>query len=329
MVNLAKITFDNLQLSNPISEVPAGQNQSIQQPRRHLPAALQEYVTLALADNSRKAYQGDLDDFRKWGGSIPCTPEVLAEYIVDRADSLSPVTITRRVTGISRAHTSLGFADPAKNDLVRVVLKGVRRARGRPQRQATPVLRRDLLAMIEHAEGAKGVRDRALLLIGFAAALRRSELVALDVSDIAFVQEGLVLHLRRSKTDQEGEGRKIGVPWGRTSVCPVKALQAWISHAQITAGPIFTCVKKGGGIGHQRLSTHAVAEIVKSYAKAIGLDPANVSGHSLRAGLVTSAAKAGVAGHKIQQQTGHRSSAMLARYIRDADLFADNAAGIL
>ena len=183
--------------------------------------------------------------------------------------------------------------------------------------------------MLPLMRGAKGIRDRALLLIGFAAALRRSELVALNVEDLQFVKEGLIINLRISKTDQEGQGRKIAVPYGRTSACPVKAIQEWMKHAQITRGPLFPPVGKGGRIGVAALSGQSVALIIKAYAEAIGLPTSNTSGHSLRSGLVTSAAQAGVAIHKIQAQSGHRSLQMLFRYIRDANLFEDNAAGLL
>jgi integrase len=293
-----------------------------------LPQIVSGYITAALADNSRRAYQGDLKDFRQWGGQIPCSPDTLAEFIANRADTLSPATIARRVTGISRAHTSQGFNDPAKNDLVRLVLRGVRRTHGKPQRQTTPLLKSDLLEILPLMQGTKGIRDRALILLGFAAALRRSELVALDYTDLQFVSDGLIVYLRRSKTDQSGEGRKIAVPNGRTSACPVKAVQRWLEHGQIASGPIFKSVNKSGVIGN-RLTAQSVALVVKHYARAAGLPESDFSGHSLRSGLVTSAAMAGVAVHKIMVQTGHRSMEMVNRYIRDVSLFDNNAAGFL
>lgn len=192
-----------------------------------------------------------------------------------------------------------------------------------------PLLKQDLLSILPLMIGLKGVRDRAMLLLGFAGALRRSELVALDVEDLHSVQEGLILNIRRSKTDQEANGRKVAIPYGRTHACPVRAVEAWIAHAKLAHGPIFRSIRKGGRLDARRLSSQSVALIVKHYAAACGLDSDRVSGHSLRAGLVTSAAQAGVAMHKIQQQSGHRSTQMLARYIRDATLFENNAAGLL
>ena len=285
------------------------------------------YVNAAIADNTRRAYQQDLRDFLKWGGAVPCSAEVLAEYIAARAETASAHTITRRIVGIGRAHVSQGYADPAKTDLVRTVLRGVRRVKGAAQRQVSPLLKSDVLAITEKMWGVRGVRDRALILLGFAAALRRSELVALDFADIEFVREGLVVHLRRSKTDQTAEGRKIGVPWGRTSACPVKAVESWLQLAHIESGPVFRSVNRAGVVGCNQLHAQSIALVLKDHAMAVGLNPAHISGHSLRSGLVTSAIQAGVPVHKIQQQTGHRSVEMLARYIRDAGLFESNASG--
>ena len=314
-----QFTNDKSQLPVPISKMATAGIQA---------AAINQYVAAAVSANTRRAYQGDLADFLKWGGVVPCSPETLASYAASRAEILSPHTITRRVVGISRAHISQGFPDPAKSDLVRTVLRGVRKIHGKPQRQVAPLLKQDLLCLLPLMRGTKGIRDRALILLGFAAALRRSELVALDLCDLLFVDEGLIVHLRRSKTDQEGEGRKIAVPYGRTSACPVKAVRQWLEHAQIVDGAIFRPVNKGGGIQVERLTPQSVALILKTYARAAGL-ASDVAGHSLRSGLVTSAAQVGASVHKIQQQTGHRSAEMLGRYIRDANLFENNAAGFV
>lgn len=329
-LSLMKLTDDKIGLS-PVNcgalegiEKPAGDAQT--QPLQN---AVGAYLSAAIADNTRRAYRGDLQDFLSWGGAVPCSAEVLAAYIAARAETHSSYTISRRVVGIGRAHVSQGLPDPAKNDLVRTVLRGVRRTKGRPQRQATPLLKQDLLAILPLMRGTKGIRDRALLLLGFAAALRRSELVALDALDLEFVREGLIVHLHRSKTDQEGAGRKIAVPYGRTSACPVKAIQAWLEHAQIAAGAVYRSISKGQVVSGDRLTGAAVALILKGYARKAGLPVSNISGHSLRSGLVTSAAQIGVSTYKIQQQTGHRSEAMVAKYIRDANLFENNAAGLL
>lgn len=209
-------------------------------------------------------------------------------------------------------------------------MRGVKRTRGCAQREAKPLLRDDLLMMLDAMDGGlKDIRDRALLLIGFAGALRRLELVGLDISDIEHVRQGNVVHLRRSKTDQDDQGRKIGIPFGRTRWCPVAALDAWLTASRIAEGAIFWPVDRHGRIQAARLSGEAVSHVIRERVAAAGLDPAPYSGHSLRAGLATSAALAGIPTWRIRAQTGHASDAMLARYIRDGELFTDNAAGAL
>ena len=158
---------------------------------------------------------------------------------------------------------------------------------------------------------------------------RRSELAAINCTDIESVRQGVVIHVRRSKTDQEGVGRKIGIPHGRTRWCPVTALNDWLERAGIEDGPVFRPVDRHGRVQGQRLSGEAVSLVIKERVAAVGLEPNEFSGHSLRAGLATSAAAAGVSSWKIRQQTGHASDAMLARYIRDGEMFVDNAAAQL
>ncbi len=175
----------------------------------------------------------------------------------------------------------------------------------------------------------KDVRDRALLLIGFAGGFRRSELVALDCPDIERVRQGLIVTLRRSKVDQDGVGRKIGIPLGRSKWRPVTALESWIEAAGIEDGPVFRRVDRHRRVSAERLSGEAVCIVVRERVAAAGYEPSGFSGHSLRAGLATSAVQAGVSTLKIRAQTGHASDAMLGRYIRDGEMFLDNAAGTL
>jgi integrase len=174
----------------------------------------------------------------------------------------------------------------------------------------------------------KDLRDRALLLVGFAGGLRRPELAAIDVADFERVREGIILTIRRSKTDQDGMGRKIGIPFGRTIHCPVRALDNWLSAARIEDGPLFRSVDRHGRVSG-RLSGEAVSLIIRGRLSVAGFDPTGYSGHSLRAGFATSATRAGVSTFKIRQQTGHASDAMLSRYVRDGELFLGNAAGVL
>ena len=286
-----------------------------------------DYLSAATADATRRAYQSDLRSFLAWGGCLPSSAEGVVEYLVAQATTLSPVTLCRRLVAIGRAHSALGYSNPCRSDLVKTTLRGICRLHGKPQRRVQPAVREDVLAMLPYMKGTRGIRDRALILIGFAGALRRSELVALQHDDLAIVREGLTLIIRRSKTDQAGKGRTIGIPYARSHACPVKAVTAWLGHAGIQSGPLFRVVNKGGRVGVIALSAQSVAIIVKEYARKAGLPSEDYSGHSLRAGLITSAAKAGVSSYKIRQQSGHQSDAMLQRYIRDAEIFVGNAAG--
>lgn len=171
------------------------------------------------------------------------------------------------------------------------------------------------------------VRDRALLLMGFAGMLRRSELVALDVADLEETDEGIKVTIRRSKTDQQGEGQTIGIPRGlHLETCPVLAVRRWLSIATITDGPVFRQVRRGGSVQMAGITAQVVALVVKHRAEAVGLDPVPLAGHSLRAGLATSAARAGVADRSIQRQGRWKSPAMVGRYVREGELFRENAA---
>jgi integrase len=295
-----------------------------------LPNSVAAFIRDSLAENTRKAYLSDLGEFEQWGGSIPASAETLAAYFAARADTLAVASLVRHVASISKAHKARGVPNPCASELVKATIRGIKRTRGCAQREAKPLLRDELLMVLDSTdEGLKDIRDRALLLIGFAGALRRSELVGLDVGDIEHVRQGIVLHLRRSKTDQDGQGRKIGIPFGRTRWCPVAALDAWMAASGIAEGAIFRPVDRHGRIHDARLSGEAIALVVRERVAAAGLDPAQYSGHSLRAGLATSAAQAGVPTWKIRGQTRHASDAMLARYVRDGVLFNDNVVGAL
>ena len=209
-------------------------------------------------------------------------------------------------------------------------MRGIRREHGATQRQARPLLREDLFVVLAAmGDRLKDQRDKALLLLGFAGGLRRSELVAVTCNDLERVQQGVILTIRRSKTDQDCVGRKIGIPYGRTIYCPVRALENWLNAARIEDGPVFRPVDRHGRVSACCLSREAVSLIVRDRMSTAGFDPTGYSGHSLRAGLATSATWAGVSTFKIRQQTGHASDAMLSRYVRDGELFIGNAAGVL
>lgn len=287
---------------------------------------IERFVRDSLAENTRRAYRSDLDAFTAWGGMIPASPETVAAYLAAHADLLAIATLQRRLASISKAHASFRLPNPVSAELVKATMRGIRRANTRPRREAKPLLKDDLFLALEAiGSSTKDTRDRALLLIGFAGGFRRSELVGLDVADIASVRQGIVITLRRSKTDQLGIGRQIGIPFGRARHCPVRALEQWLALSTIDTGPLFRPVSQSRLIADARLSGEAVSLIVKERITAVGIDPAGYSGHSLRAGFATSAAMAGASTWKIRAQTGHAAEAMLSRYIRQAGLFEDNA----
>ncbi len=284
----------------------------------------EQYLAACWAPATRRAYAADVRDYQRWGGKIPASAEEIIAYVTARAACLRVPTLRRRLVGIGMAHVLAGHPDPTKGALVHKVLRGVQRVHGLRQRQAWPITMDEVLRMCEGREGSAMLRDRALLMLGFSAALRRSELIALDVEDLGFVAAGLTVRLRRSKTDPFGKSRLIGVPWGTGESCTVAAVRAWLAHAAIDDGAVFRRVLRSGRIG-ARLSDQSVNLLIKRHAAAIGLPVERISGHSLRAGFVTAAVRAGASLVSIQRQTGHASLDMLARYIRELDPFVCNA----
>lgn len=294
-----------------------------------------DYASQSRSQNTKRAYRADWQAFTGWcheqGTSpLPAAPAVVAAYAAHLASTDKAVsTIARAMVSISQAHQVAGHASPTSSPEVRSTLQGIRRSHSTaPKRAKTPVMADQIKAMlVALPESTIGIRDRALLGIGFGGGLRRSEIVALDVEDVRFTNDGLEIVLRKSKTDQEGLGRKIGIPHGSSPLtCPVRGLRAWLDAAGITEGPIFRGVNRHGQIAPQRLSDKAVALAIKKHAEAVGIDPDAVAGHSLRSGFATSAAKAGKSERSIMNQTGHRSVTVMRRYIRDGQLFSDNAA---
>jgi integrase len=249
-------------------------------------------------------------------------------YVSQLADTHKPSSLQRRLAAISQTHQMLGHATPTQSAAVRTVMAGIRREKGTAQICKLPTLIQDIRRIVEDLpDTTLGFRDRALILLGFAGGFRRSELVGLSVEDVVFCGDGLVVNLRRSKTDQAGAGRKIGIPYGSTPAsCPVRALQSWLQASEISSGPLLRSVNRMGRVQSAQLSGKAVALIVKRRIASIGKEPNAFSGHSLRAGLVTAAAIAGVSERSIMAQTGHRSVLMVRRYIRDGSLFRENAA---
>ena len=292
-----------------------------------------KYESASHAASTRRAYESDWRDFCEWcrahgAGECPAAPETVALYLTGLSQSYKVSTLTRRLAAIAQVHRAAGQTSPTESSLVRHLLRGIRRSLGTAPVTKRPVLIDDLKAMLKHLPtNLLGIRDRAILLVGFAGAFRRSELVALNVDEVEENGEGLVVIIRRGKTDPEAEGRKLGIPRGREEgSCPVRALCSWLEQSGLGEGPLFRPMNRKGEVLEKRLSGEAVALIVKRYVKELGYDEDLFAGHSLRAGLATSAAIAGKSERAIMNQTGHRSVATVRRYIRDGNLFRENAA---
>lgn len=290
------------------------------------------YIKQSKSSNTWKAYKSDWQHFQLWCQdhqqiSLPSTPETITYYITDIAGSMKTSTIQRRLASITQMHIGNGHQDPTKTALVKETWKGLRRAKGTAQTQKSPVLVEQLKQILfQLPNTTKGIRDKALLLIGLCGGFRRSELVSLNYEDIKFVREGMILTLRKSKTDQEQQGRDIGLPYSRNKfLCPIGSLKEWLSLAKIKTGPVFKPINRHGQILDSRLTSQSIALIVKEYVGCLGLDSTSFAGHSLRAGLVTSLALAGLSESAIMRQSGHKSSAVLRKYIRHSELFKDNA----
>jgi site-specific recombinase XerD len=288
------------------------------------------FIEAAKAENSRRAYRSDWRYFESWCRSnglvsLPAAPETVALYLTALAADHRPATLQRKLTSITKAHQAAGFATPAsaQNAVVSETLKGIRRSLGTAQPGKEPLLTGNILEMLNSLDdGLLGCRDRALLLVGFAGGFRRSELVSLDVEDVGETADGLVIRVRRSKTDPEGKGTMVALPYGSTAAtCPVRSYRSWIAAADIQAGPVFRSVNRHGRVGRGPMNGGSI--------EAAGLDPASYAGHSLRAGFATQAFLNGAAEVSIMRQTRHKSLNTLRKYIRDRSLFRDNPAAKL
>lgn len=289
------------------------------------------YIRHSRATNTVEAYQSDWKRFTQWCETydrtpLPATPETVAFYLSDTSSHLKPSTLSRHMASISQAHRKVGLEPPTRDVTVRMVMAGIRRDHGTARVSKKAILVSDLKRVVSILpDSLLGKRDRALLLMGFFGALRRSELVALDNSDVAVTPEGLVVTIRRSKTDQLAHGRRVGLPYtGSPETCPVRSFERWIEASGITEGAIFRPITRHGKILRNRLTSHAVATTVKRWVQQVGLDARQFSGHSLRSGLATAASISGASERAIMNQTGHRSITMVRRYVQSVSLFKDN-----
>ena len=295
-------------------------------------AAAADFIAAAQADNTRRAYAADWRDFEGWCqvhglAPLPALPATVAAYLAARASAGSArvSTLRRRVSAIADAHRREGYASPTAPGTVQQTFRGIARTLGSaPTKKAALTAELVAKCIRRIPVDLEGLRDRALILIGFAGTFRRSELVALDLEDVERRPQGIVLRLRRSKTDQAGEGRIKAIPAGKR-LRPVAALDAWLAAARITEGPIFRPIARSGHVGPGRLCDRQVARIVKKRARAAGLDPKLFAGHSLRSGFLTTAGEHGADLRRAADHAHHAKLDTTRGYMQISDAFKDHA----
>ena len=303
--------------------------------------ALKEETLLNLqsskATNTVRAYKSDFNDFGLFCAqngfkSLPSEPKIVSLYLTYLSTKDAKMsTLKRRLVSIGVIHRLKGLYLDTKHPSIIENILGIKRRKGSIQRGKKPLLINYLKALIDvideqKNEDIKKLRDRSIILIGFSGGFRRNEIVSLDYDDLDFVEEGLKINIRRSKTDQFGEGSVKALPYFNTSkYCPVISLKNWIEISKIDSGPLFRRFVKGSKLSKNRLTDQTVALLIKEYLKLAGIDSKNYSGHSLRSGFATSAAESGAEERSIMTMTGHKSTEMVRRYIKEANLFKNNA----
>jgi integrase len=324
MANLTKVPKSRV-LASPTEDLfKAGQRylgaQKSPATQRAYNLAWKNYLAWIQAQNSRRKPDAKLS-------SLPTTPETLAMYLAELGKAgRKAASIELILVAISQMHEEKGLQSPRSAPVVRGMLKGIKRIHGTSQTQKSPLLPEHVRKIVKTVrDSARARRDKALLALGLCLGSRRSELVSLNVEDLEFQERALIVTLKRSKTDQEGHGRKIGVMRDPDkTICPVELVRKWLETAELKKGPIFLGLNWQNTLSEKRLDGRDVARIVKKYAAQIGLDPKLYSGHSLRAGLVTAAHRNKAAKTNIGKQTGHKGDKMIDRYIRDAEILVNN-----
>jgi site-specific recombinase XerD len=289
------------------------------------------------AHNTVRAYKSDFEDFglfcvKNGFNNLPSEPKIVSLYLTHLfTKNIKISTIKRRLVSIGVIHKMKGHYLDTKHPVIIENLMGIKRRKGTLQNAKKPMLINDLKQVIdvinkEKESDIKKLRNKAILLIGFSGGFRRNEIVSLDLEDVEFVFEGVKIRVKKSKTDQFGEGMFKGIPHFENSLyCPVSSLKKWINISKIKKGPIFVRFSKGSNITEKRLTDQSIALIIKDYLTKAGIDAKNYSGHSLRSGFATSAAEAGAEERSIMTMTGHKSTEMVRRYIKEANLFKNNA----
>ena len=303
--------------------------------------ALQEETLINLknskANNTVRAYKSDFNDFGLFCAqngfkSLPSEPKIISLYLTQLSTkNVKMSTIKRRLVSIGLIHKLKGHYLDTKHPLIVENLMGIKRRKGSIQNGKKPLLINNLKKIInvidqQKKEKIKIFRDRTIILIGFSGGFRRNEIVSLDFDDLDFVEEGLKINIKRSKIDQFGAGSTKGLPYFENSqYCPVVSIKKWIEISKINSGALFRRFTKGSNLSEKRLTDQTVALLIKEYLGLAGIDSTNYSGHSLRSGFATSAAEAGAEERTIMAMTGHKSTEMVRRYIKNADLFKNNA----
>ena len=303
--------------------------------------ALQEETILNLksskSDNTLRAYKSDFKDFglfcaKNGFKSLPSEPKVISLYLTHLSTKdIKMSTLKRRLVSIGVIHKLNGHYLDTKHPSIIENIMGIKRRKGSSQKGKKPILISDLKILIKAIDKQKNdeikkLRDRTIILIGFSGGFRRNEIVSLNYDDLEFMPEGLKITLRRSKTDQYGEGTLKGLPYfDNPEYCPVLSIKKWLDFSKINTGPVFRRFNKGSKLSEKRLTDQTVALLIKQYLKLAGIDSRSFSGHSLRSGFATSAAESGAEERTIMAMTGHKSTEMVRRYIKEANLFKNNA----
>ena len=288
------------------------------------------------ANNTLRAYKSDFKDFAvfcaKHGlNSLPTEPKILSLYLTHLSKNLKISTLRRRIVSISMVHKLKGYYLDSKHPIIVENLMGIRRIKGSIQKGKKPLLINHLKLVInvineQKIEENKKLRDKTMILVGFGGGFRRNELISIDYEDLEFVSEGLKITVRRSKTDQFGEGMIKGLPYFSNEMyCPIINLKKWLEISKIRSGPIFRRFTKGSTITEKRLTDQSVVLLIKKYLNLAGIENKNFAGHSLRSGFATVAAESGADERSIMAMTGHKTSQMVRRYIKEANLFKNNA----
>ena len=298
-----------------------------------LAARHQAFLAAATSDNTRRTYRSAIRHFQAWGGALPADESAVIRYLLAYADSLNARTLALRLTALSQWHVYQGFADPASTPTVRKTLAGIARLHGKPKKKAKALPLEDLELIVSRLAAlgnVKALRDSALLQLGFFGGFRRSELAGLTLEDVSWEPQGMVITLPRSKTDQLGEGIVKAIPFGDGVCCPATALRAWLGVAGIAGGPLWRTVNQWGHVGGKGLHASSINTILEGCARLAGLDYVpELSSHSLRRGMATSAHRAGADFQAIKRQGGWRHDGTVHGYIEEAGRFEENAAGSL